>query len=113
MDVGGGVAFSDTVTGLSLGRADADAGGASGGRVLRARAVAFIRVGRDAVEPAGVDRPGGPVVGRFGADALWSNQVAYVMGSHQMYGSGGQVAAEVGYGLAGGPPASWARRASG
>ena len=28
--------------------------------------------------------------------------MAYVMGLHQMYGSGGQVAAEVGYGLAGG-----------
>ena len=34
-----------------------------------------------------------------GAEALWGNQMAYGMGSHQMYGSGGQVAAEVGYGL--------------
>ena len=34
-----------------------------------------------------------------GAEALWSGQTAYGMGSHQMYGSGGQVAAEVGYGL--------------
>ena len=34
-----------------------------------------------------------------GAEALWSSQTAYGMGSHQLYGSGGQVAAEVGYGL--------------
>ena len=34
-----------------------------------------------------------------GADALWGNQMAYGMGSHQMYGSGGQLNAEVGYGL--------------
>ena len=34
-----------------------------------------------------------------GAEAPWGGQTAYGMGSHQMYGSGGQVAAEVGYGL--------------
>ncbi len=34
-----------------------------------------------------------------GADALWGNQMAYGMGSHRMQGSGGQLAAEVGYGL--------------
>ena len=34
-----------------------------------------------------------------GAEALWGNQMAYGMGSHQMYGAGGQLAAEVGYGL--------------
>ena len=34
-----------------------------------------------------------------GAEALWSNQMAYGMGSHQMYGSGDRVDAEVGYGL--------------
>ena len=39
-----------------------------------------------------------------GAEALWGNQMAYGMGSHQMYGSGGQVAAEVGYGLPVGAP---------
>ena len=47
-----------------------------------------------------------------GAEALWSSQTAYGMGSHQMYGSGGQMAAEVGYGLPVGAH-SWARRASG
>ena len=46
-----------------------------------------------------------------GAEALWGNQMAYGMGSRQMYGSGGQVAAEVGYGL---PVAraSWGHRGS-
>ena len=34
-----------------------------------------------------------------GAEALWGNQMAYGMGSHQMYGGGGQLNAEVGYGL--------------
>ena len=34
-----------------------------------------------------------------GADALWRSQMAYGLGSHQMAGSGGQVNAEVGYGL--------------
>ena len=34
-----------------------------------------------------------------GAEALWGNQMACGMGSHQMYGSGGQLNAEVGYGL--------------
>ena len=34
-----------------------------------------------------------------GAEALWGNQMAYGMGSHQMYGSGGQLNTEVGYGL--------------
>ena len=36
---------------------------------------------------------------RGGAESLWGNQMAYGMGSHQMYGSGGQLNAEVGYGL--------------
>ena len=34
-----------------------------------------------------------------GAEALWGNQMTYGMGSQQMYGAGGQVNAEVGYGL--------------
>ena len=40
---------------------------------------------------------GGSAMG--GADALWRSQMAYGMGSHQMPGSGGQLDAEVGYGL--------------
>ena len=45
---------------------------------------------------------------RGGAESLWGNQMAYGMGSHQMYGSGGQLNAEVGYGLpvGAGAPAS-------
>ena len=34
-----------------------------------------------------------------GAEALWGNQMAYGMGSHQLHRSGGQLNAEVGYGL--------------
>ena len=57
------------------------------------------------VEPAGPDGEVGPVVGgqpQGGAtEALWTNQMADGMGSHQMYGSSGdRVDAEVGYGLA-------------
>ena len=48
------------------GRADADAGGAPGRRVHRAGHVAVVRLGPDAVEPAGAHRAGGPVVGRVG-----------------------------------------------
>ncbi|MCY4635488.1 MAG: hypothetical protein OXG04_13460, partial [Acidobacteria bacterium] len=67
MDVGGGLAFTDAVTGLSL---DVrvrtlvvhQAEGFSDRGI-----VAVVRVGPDPVEPAGGDRAGGPVVGRFGA----------------------------------------------
>ena len=40
---------------------------------------------------------GGSAMG--GAEALWGNQMAYGMGSHQMAGAGGQFDAEIGYGL--------------
>ena len=53
--------------GAVAGRAGAHPGSASGRRVHRARDVAVVRVGPDAVEPAGPDRAGGPVVGRAGA----------------------------------------------
>ena len=33
------------------------------------------------------------------AEALWGNQMVYGMGSHQLHGAGGQLNAEVGYGL--------------
>ena len=36
---------------------------------------------------------------RGGAEALWGGQMAYGMGSHQVYGAGDRVDAEVGYGL--------------
>ena len=46
---------------------------------------------------ASASRPGGQATG--GAEALWGNQMAYGMGSRQMYGFGGQLDAEVNYGL--------------
>ena len=49
------------------GRAGADAAGAPGRGIHRPRDVAVAGVGPDAVEPAGADRKGGPVVGRVGA----------------------------------------------
>ena len=73
MDVGGSLAFTDTGHGAVARRAGADAGGAPGRRVPRARDVAVVRVGPDAVEPAGAEREGGPVGGgqsRGGAEAL-------------------------------------------
>ena len=66
MDVGGGLVFSDSVTGAVAGRADADAGGAPGRGVHRAGHVAVVRLGPDTVEPAGAHRAGGPVVERVG-----------------------------------------------
>ena len=103
MDVGGGLVFTDSVTGLSLDvRMRTLVVHQAEGFTERGH-VAVVRLGPDAVEPAGADGAGGPVVGRVrptgGADALWRSQTAYGMGSHQMAGSGGQVNAEVGYGL--------------
>ena len=67
MDVGGGLAFTDAVTGLSLDVRVRTLVGAPGRGVHRARNVAVAGVGPDPVEPAGADGVGGPVVGRFGA----------------------------------------------
>ncbi len=48
--------------------------------------------------PSSASRWGGQATG--GAEALWNSQMSYGgMGSHEMYGAGGQVNAEVGYGL--------------
>ena len=52
--------------GAVAGRADADAVGAPGRGVHRAGHVAVVRLGPDAVEPAGAHRAGSPVVGRVG-----------------------------------------------
>ena len=83
----------DTVTGLSLDvRMRTLVVHQAEGFSERGRAVAVVRVGRDAVEPAGADGAGWPRRGggsaQSGAEALWSSQTAYGMGSHQMYGSG-------------------------
>ena len=102
MDVGGGLAFSDTVTGLSLD--------------VRVRTLVVhqaegftdrgmsLSLGWDQTpsSPLGLTARVAPSWGgqaQGGADALWGNQMTHGMGSHQMYGSGGQLNAEVGYGL--------------
>ena len=102
MDVGGGLAFTDTVTGLSLD--------------VRVRTLVVhqaegfsergmsLSLGWDPTpsSPLGLSAKVAPSWGgqaRRGAEALWGNQMAYGMGSHQMYGSGDRVDAEVGYGL--------------
>ncbi len=102
MDVGGGLAFSDRVTGLSLD--------------VRVRTLVVhqadgfsergmsLSLGWDPTpsSPLGLTAKVAPSWGgqaRGGAEALWGNQMAYGMGSRQMYGSGERVDAEVGYGL--------------
>ena len=102
MDVGGGLAFSDTVTGLSLDvRMRTLVVHQAEGFSERGLSLSF---GWDATpsSPLGLMARVAPSWGgsaQSGAETLWSSQTAYGMGSHQMYGSGGQVAAEVGYGL--------------
>ena len=66
MDVSGGLAFTQHGHRAVAGHAVADAGGAPSRRAHRARDVAVVRVGPDAVEPAEADRAGGPIVGRAG-----------------------------------------------
>ncbi len=102
MDVGGGLAFTDAVTGLSLDvRVRTLVVHQAEGFSDRGMSLSF---GWDPTpsSPLGLTARvapswGGQATG--GAEALWGNQMAYGMGSHQMYGSGGQVNAEVGYGL--------------
>ncbi len=102
VDVGGGLVFSDTVTGLSLDvRMRTLVVHQAEGFSERGLSLSF---GWDATpsSPLGLTARVAPSWGgsaQSGAEALWSSQTAYGMGSHQMYGSGGQVAAEVGYGL--------------
>ena len=102
MDIGGGLAFTDSVTRLSL---DVQV------RTLvvhqaegfRERGMS-LSFGWDPTpsSPLGLTAKvapswGGQATG--GAAALWNSQTAYGMGSHQIYGAGGQVNAEVGYGV--------------
>ncbi len=103
MDIGGGLAFTDSVTGLSLDvqvrtlvvhQADG----------FRERGMS-LSFGWDPTpsSPMGLTARiapswGGQATG--GAEALWNNQMSCGgMGSHQMYGAGRQVNAEIGYGL--------------
>ena len=102
MDVGGGLVFSDSVTGLSLDvRVRTLVVHQAEGFTKRGMSLSF---GWDPTpsSPLGLTARvapswGGSATG--GAEALWNSQMAYGMGSHQMYGAGGQVNAEVGYGL--------------
>ena len=102
MDVGGGLVFTDSVTGLSLDvRMRTLVVHQADGFTERRMSLSF---GWDPTpsSPLGLTARvapswGGSAMG--GADALWRSQMAYGMGSHQMAGSGGQLNAEVGYGL--------------
>ena len=102
MDVGGGLVFSDSVTGLSLDvRMRTLVVHQAEGFTERGMSLSF---GWDPTpsSPLGLTARvapswGGSAMG--GAEALWNSQMAYGTGSHQMYGAGGQLNAEVGYGL--------------
>ena len=102
MDVGGGLAFTDAVTGLSLDvRVRTLVVHQADGFSDRGMSLSF---GWDPTpsSPLGLTAKVAPSWGgsaRGGAEALWGNQMTYGMGSHQMYGSGDRVDAEVGYGL--------------
>ncbi len=102
MDVGGGLAFTDTVTGLSLDlRVRTLVVHQADGFSERGMSLSF---GWDPTpsSPLGLTARVAPSWGgqaQGGAEALWSNQMAYGMSSHRMYGAGDRVDAEVGYGL--------------
>ena len=102
MDIGGGLAFADTVTGLSLDvRVRTLVVHQAEGFTERGMS---LSLGWDPTpsSPLGLSARVAPSWGgeaRGGAEALWGNQMAYGMGSHEMYGSGDRVDAEVGYGL--------------
>ena len=102
MDVGGWLAFTDTVTGLSLDvRVRTLVGHQAEGFSERGMSLSF---GWDPTpsSPLGLTAKVAPSWGgqaQGGADALWGNQMAHGMGSHQMSGAGDRVDAEVGYAL--------------
>ena len=102
MDVGSGLAFSDTVTGLSLDvRVRTLVVHQAEGFTERGMSLSF---GWDPTPSNSLGLTariapswGGSAQG--GAEALWGGQMAYGAGSHRMYGAGDRVDAEVGYGL--------------
>ena len=102
MDVGSGLAFSDTVTGLSLDvRVRTLVVHQADGFTERGMSLSF---GWDPTpsDPLGLTARIAPSWGgsaQGGAEALWGGQMAYGAGAHQMYGAGDRVDAEVGYGL--------------
>ncbi len=102
MDIGDGLVFADSVTGLSLDvRMRTLVVHQAKGFTERGMSLSF---GWDPTpsSPLGLTARvapswGGSAMG--GAEALWHSQMAYGAGAHQMYGAGGQVNAEIGYGL--------------
>lgn len=102
MDVGGGLVFTDGVTGLSLGvRVRTLLVHQAEGFSDRGMSLSF---GWDPSlsSPLGLTTTVAPSWGGSAmsvAEALWNSQMSYGAGSHQMYGAGGQVNAELGYGL--------------
>ena len=103
LDVGGGLAFSDSVTGLSLDvRVRTLVVHQAEGFTDRGMSLS-LGWNPTPSSPLGLTAKVAPSWGgqaQGGAQALWGNQMSYGMGSHQTYGSGGQLNAEVGYGLA-------------
>ena len=102
MDLGGGLAFTDAVTGLSLDvRVRTLLVHQAEGFRERGMSLSF---GWDPTpsSPLGLTARVAPSWGgqaQGGAESLWGGRMAYGMGSHQMQGSGDRVDAEVGYGL--------------
>ena len=102
MDIGGGLVFSDSVTGLSLDvRVRTLVVHQAEGFTERGMSLSF---GWDPTpsSPLGLTARiaptwGGQAMG--GAEALWNSQMAYGAGVQQTYGAGGSVNAEIGYGL--------------
>ena len=102
MDVGGGLVFTDTVTGPSLDvRMPTLVVHQAKGFTDRGVSLSF-GWNPSPSSPLGLTAPVAPSWGRSargGAEALWHSQMGDGAGSHQMYGAGGQFNAEVGYGL--------------
>ena len=102
MDVGGGLAFTDAVSGLSVDvRMRTLVVHQAGGFTERGM---LVPLGWDPTpsSPLGLTARVAPSWGgqsRGGAETLWGGQMAYSTGSQQMYGSGDRVDTEVGYGL--------------
>ena len=102
MDVGTGLVLTDAVTGLSLDvRVRTLVVHQSAGFTERGMSFSF---GWDPTpsSPLGLTARLSPSWGgstMSGAEALWHGQMAYGPGSHQLAGAGGQLDAEVGYGL--------------
>ena len=102
MNVGSGLALSDAVTGLSLDvRMRTLVAHQAEGFSDRGMSLSF---GWDATpsSPFGLTARVAPSWGgsaQGGAEALWGGQMGYGTGSHQMYGGGDRVDAEIGYGL--------------